>query len=166
MKIDAKQKISLLGISPLTTKEFFKIPVSNIETKEYTKEYFDEEIIFIPKYIYVERNESVRYHKSTFSKKVISSLSPISCKMFLYLMSNIKRNADFVDIDIKHCMKWMQITSINTYKKALKEIISNIIIVPTKETNVYWINPDVFYNGNRIKHFPDNVDIIQDMSRG
>lgn len=38
-----------------------------------------------------------------------------------------------------------------TYFRGRKELIERGIIAPSTETNLYWLNPSVFFNGDRVK---------------
>ena len=74
-------------------------------------------------------------------------------------MYRIKRNQDYIKIDKTAYLKENNINSINTYKAAIKELQINLIICPTIIKDHYFINPCIFFAGNRIKNYPENVVI-------
>lgn len=90
-------------------------------------------------------------------KALMQSLSIRSKEMLLFLIHSIVGGQDWIWINRSEYMKGNNIGSVNTYKKALLELCEKGYICPHSKTDVYWINPQVFFKGNRIAKFRDNV---------
>ena len=63
-----------------------------------------------------------------------------------------------------HLQRFMEenhIKSVNTYKTGLEELIRYNLLCPTSEAKkgYYWINPRLFFCGNRPNKYPNNIEI-------
>jgi hypothetical protein len=54
-------------------------------------------------------------------------------------------------------MQENKISSLNTYKDAIKELIKYGFVNSTTVQDVYWINPEFFFKGDRLKKYSSNV---------
>lgn len=88
---------------------------------------------------------------------IVNALTPSTKELFIWLMYTIEPNKDFIWINKDRYMLELDITSINTYKKALFELERYGIIALTSVKDTYWINPDFFFRGNRVTKYPKNV---------
>ena len=86
-------------------------------------------------------------------------LTPRGKDLLLWIMYELELNKDYVWIPKKRYMRESRISAVNTYKAALNELIRANYIVATVVSNVYWINPHYFFNGNRVKKYPNNVQV-------
>jgi len=84
-------------------------------------------------------------------------LTPRGKDLLMWLIYEIKPGKDWLHLNKERYMAENKISSINTYKAALKELIKKRFIGITVEIDYYWLNPHYFFNGNRIKAFPENV---------
>ena len=59
-------------------------------------------------------------------------------------------------------MKEAGINDNRSYEKAIDELCSKRIIYRhhKRQTNVFWINPSIFYSGSRLRKFYKNIDKI------
>lgn len=87
-----------------------------------------------------------------------NQLSPRAKELLLWMMYQIKNADDYIWINKKLYMEENNITSINTYKEAIKDLITKGFLVLTIKTDVFWINPDMFFKGDRIRKYPNNVN--------
>lgn len=147
-----------LGDNPFLLS--LKIKVNKIQTsdkyKVYGKDAGDDAIFELASFEY----ESTSYCKlfSDADRRVrMVSLKPRAKDLLLWLMYEIKPGKDWIWLNKVRYMEENEIGSINTYKEALKDLIKKGYLNKTVVADTYWINPHFFFNGNRIKSFPDNV---------
>lgn len=100
--------------------------------------------------------------KAEFRKIYISSvsawfgLSKTGIKVFGYILSTIRPNHDYFIMDYEDCMEFTGYKSKKSIIDGLREMIDNKFIDRGKNQYVYYINPTVFFNGDRItflKHY-------------
>lgn len=49
------------------------------------------------------------------------------------------------------------VSSVNTYKGAVRELLLGGYLYLSVIKDVYWINPHYFFHGNRVNIFPQNI---------
>lgn len=111
--------------------------------------------------------EDVELEKESFTKvfleggkrKAVCRLSGSASKLFTWLMYELESSKDYIWINKERCMEEIGIGSINTYKDALKEVVGSGLIAASLEPDVFWINPRLFFCGNRIKKYPNHVEV-------
>lgn len=86
-------------------------------------------------------------------KLKMQSLPIRSKEMLLFLIHSIESGQDWIWINREEYMKHNKIGSVNTYSSALKVLCDKGYISRHTKTDVYWINPQVFFKGNRIRKF-------------
>lgn len=96
-----------------------------------------------------------QYH----AKNVLKDLELQAVKLFLYLICHVSPNAQRIKIDEKKYMKQCGIKSLKTLYTAVNALKSKGVLIKSKPS-VYWINPAIFFNGDRIKNFPDNLVVV------
>ena len=93
-------------------------------------------------------------------RDIISKLSPNSTKLFTFIAYELESNSEIIWINVARFQKEFEVKSINTYKKSVIELQQKNIINPVAGyKNVYWINPQIFWRGDRPGTFPDNTTI-------
>jgi hypothetical protein len=75
-------------------------------------------------------------------------------------MFEIDAGEDYLWINRERCLTENDI-SLNTYKKAIDELIKNGLITYTTVKDIYWINPNFFFHGDRVRKYKDNVKIVK-----
>jgi len=106
----------------------------------------------------VEKAKSTRIYQSAGCKDRVYNLSAAAKSLYLYLLYNVEVNKDWIYLNREWYMKKNTIKSINTYKEAMKELCRYEFMTPTAEyKDVFWINPQLFFNGNRIRKYPKRV---------
>ena len=122
----------------------------------------------------VEDEDISKFYTQPQLRSMVGSLSSSATKLFVYIGYELKSNCPLIWINYKMYMRefsegsWLmdkkiykKRISINTYKKALQELQDKNMLKPfnkddEKYKDVYWINPQFFWNGKRHKVFPDN----------
>jgi hypothetical protein len=100
----------------------------------------------------------VRIYCSAPLRLRMVKLSFRALQLWSWSLYEIKREDDFLYIDVKRMMEECFIKSYKTFKKAVDELRREGYIAPcVGHKNVYWINPAIAFKGNRAKKFPENV---------
>lgn len=144
-----------LGTNPCQTS--LVIPVNEIPFKNQYKRDGDE---LLPVVGVLEVTPFVRVYATAEHRKIVCALSPAASKLLLWVMYDIKHGKDAIWINKDRLMHECSI-SLNTYKKALEELIRYALFAYTIKRDVYWINPEFFFKGDRVKKYPKCVLIVK-----
>ena len=109
----------------------------------------------------IEKIPSIKLYKCTSCKSFIYGLSDRAQRLYLYIVYNLEANKDYIQINEENYMNKNGIKSVNTLKEAQKELLRYSFISPTEFKSVYLINPNLFFNGNRLKKYARNIKIIE-----
>lgn len=109
-----------------------------------------------------------QYEQMRFSKvyehpelrKMTSKLSLRALQLWVWIMYSIEAGEDQIWIPKNRYMREHEIKTIDTYREAVKDLINNNFIIPYSIKNVFRINPNIFFKGDRIKKYPKCVKII------
>jgi hypothetical protein len=96
----------------------------------------------------VDKQEFVKIYKSQI--QMLFNLSSSAFKLFGYLMESLEINKDLIMLDIKEACNYTGYKTRSTIYKALTELLDNQFIARTSKPNVFFINPAIFFNGNRL----------------
>lgn len=110
----------------------------------------------------------VTLYKSVDLRKAIAALSERSKGMFLWIMYKVEEGEDMVYLDIDKYNKELcgesgsdggskTLIGRNTFYNVIKELRCARVIAPCIKHKWYWINPEYFFCGSRIKKYPENV---------
>lgn len=81
---------------------------------------------------------------------VLNSLSTAGIRVLSYIMSELKPNHAEIIFNKERCMTSCKYKSLKPIYKGLAELINADIIARGWADNIYFINPLVFFNGNRV----------------
>lgn len=81
--------------------------------------------------------------------EIIFDLTRPAQKVFTYMLSKVEYN-DKLHFDIEDCKASLKYKSGSQIFVGIKELILNEFIAKTSWNNVYWINPKLFYKGDRL----------------
>jgi hypothetical protein len=87
------------------------------------------------------------------------SLHPRAKDLLLWVIFEANANKDWLWINKVRYMEENRVSSINTYKAAVNELMQAGFITRTVITDVFWINPHYFFAGNRITKFKEHVKL-------
>lgn len=156
---------SKLIVNPFV--ENLEIPVTMVidtAVKSKTKPVFntgDFQVWDNNKY-YIEKTQSTSIYYSDYSKDRVYNLSDKAKSLYLFLLYNVKRGKDFIQLNREVYMKKNNIKSGTTVIEAIKELMRYGFIVNTEFQSVYWINPALFFSGSRIQKYPEKTRIVQE----
>ncbi len=116
---------------------------------------------------FVERDRKITLYKVENIKTLIASLTPIATKLYLYVVFSLTEGCDYIELQPMSLYKELKVSK-NTLYKAIEEL-ETYSIIAKKRNGEFWINPFLFFNGNRIdyfqKQYPDNVHIAATLKR-
>lgn len=72
-------------------------------------------------------------------------------RVFLYLAYNIPKNKDKIYFNFNECRKFTQYSTNRSIYQGLSDLIENNVIARGHSSYIYFINPSVFFNGDRSK---------------
>lgn len=107
----------------------------------------------------LERTRYMRVIVSSERRLRIAALASCSRDLLFWILYTIERNKDYLWINKNRYMQEYNV-SLNTYKKALKELIKENFLIITVVKDVYWLNPNYFFPGNRVAKYPENVEVM------
>lgn len=156
-----KPKVSKddLGVNPFSVS----LVIPCVKYTEKNKRKFDEGIV-LPSDVVYDKSEKTNVYTSMNHRLLIAGLTSPAQRLFLWLMQEIKPGKDYVIVNVERYMTENSIKSINTYSTGRKELQVNGVICSATVPTVFWINPAIFFNGSRIKAFPNNINTEYDYS--
>jgi len=104
----------------------------------------------------LEKQTYTKVFRSPEMRKKIVGLRGNSNKLFNWIVFEVKPADDYVVVNIDRCKEECGFNH-NTYLSCMKELIDVDIVARTPHNKVFWLNPQVFFCGNRIKKYPNNV---------
>jgi hypothetical protein len=108
----------------------------------------------VQRYI-VEKNPPIGVYMSTELLRLLSSLNSSSKDMAFYIMKYLGYSADTIEIKPDIYCERMSV-SLKTFYRA-KADLTNVLIIPKKRKDTYYINPSLLFRGTRAKAFPEHV---------
>lgn len=76
-------------------------------------------------------------------------LGKTAIKVFCYIQTKLKPNSDTFIFYLDECKEYTNLSSASVYK-GLAELVKNEFIARGKKDIVYYINPMIFFNGDRV----------------
>lgn len=111
--------------------------------------------------------EQVRYTKvfdQTGVKALMEGLSVRAKELYLHIMYTLEPATDILWVHRGRYMTSYKISSVNTYKDAVKNLAEKGFIYPVVGMkDVYWINPHYFFKGDRASKYKDKVKVVKTM---
>lgn len=109
----------------------------------------------------LDGDKCVKIYEVSGYKAKMMKLNIRSKEMLLYIYHIVKYKQDYILLDREDYMKAHEITSINTFKKAIVSLCNEKYIYPhhlPEFKDVYWINPAYFFKGSRLAKYPHKVN--------
>lgn len=143
-----KFNIKELGVNPCTSSLI--IPVNSLEL---SRQYKKDGDVLINAVVEVESTPYTKLYVTAERRKIIANLSASAKELYLWLLYEIDAGEDALWINKYRFMEENN-TSLNTFKKSIEELIRYALIAYTVVKEVYWINPDFFFRGDRVAKYP------------
>lgn len=154
-------------IPPIDESKLVNNPFSQELVVEATR-YVDEGIIIddngekiLASHLIEKQKYTKLYHIAGGCTKAMA-LSSGALRMFVFIAYHLDGTKDYLRITPENYNKKTQKGSLNTYKRAIMELVDECYITPTIFKNWYWINPVIFFGGSRINKFKNKVKVIND----
>lgn len=133
-----------------------RIPVTKVISNiDYTIDV--EDGVFHNKAFYVDKTKKVTLYHCAYCKDNTIGLSDKALRLYTWIIMSIEPGMDYIQINQDYYMRKAGVKSINTYKDAVKELVRYSYIQATEYKTVFWINPNIFFSGNRLNKYPDNI---------
>lgn len=87
--------------------------------------------------------------------KSLFGLSKSGIRVFSYFLSALRINKDEVYINVASVMEFCEYRQSNQVYKGLAELLSNNIIAMSSNPNIWFVNPHIMFNGNRVAFFKE-----------
>lgn len=89
----------------------------------------------------------------------MGKLTPRAKDLLMWIIYETEVSCEWIWINKKRYMAEVGVSSVNTYKGALVELIKSGYILSSVVKDTFWINPALFFNGSRVAAFPNNVKV-------
>lgn len=107
----------------------------------------DDDVLLTGKRKFVDGEDFVKIFVKEM--ETIFDLNKSSQKVFTYMLSKIKYDDHFI-FNMKECLEKTGYKSRTPIFNSLLELIQKKFIAKTQNQFVYWINPKLFYKGDRL----------------
>lgn len=144
----------------LTDNPFIKsliIEVTKItDSKTFTP---SKDGVMLPKVSYTDRQTNTKIIHSAGFLDAWCNLSDRAQRLCGWIERTLQPSQDYIVINRNRYMSMNNIKNVKTYRAALHELKRYEYIDFTQYTDVFYINPKIFFVGNRTLNFPKNVVI-------
>lgn len=106
----------------------------------------------------VEEQSCTKVFHDVDYRDIILRLDEYGLKLMFYIMYQINPNEDYIWINNVHYQKCTNLTK-KQYVEGVQSLVRYSIITTTIYPEVYFINPMIFFSGNRLKKYPDNIKV-------
>ena len=109
----------------------------------------------------IDEDISVKMFRCANAHQTIANLSNKAQRLLFYIIYSIHTNCDYILLNKSYYKKINKIKSNTTITTAIGELVRTGIIAKSCIRDVYFINPRFLFNGNRIKNYQSNVDMVR-----
>ena len=155
-KLTVKEKADYLTNNPMVESDFEVNIVKKVMRGVFKVDGGDR----LPVVMDVESDNSVKIYTKSEYRLSVACLGNSAQKLYLHILYELEYGEDFIEVNYFRFMKENNIESVNTYKTAIRQLCRYLFVCPTLVKGVYWINPKLFFAGNRVKKYPKNVNIL------
>jgi Firmicute plasmid replication protein (RepL) len=149
-KVDKYEKNPFLGGDVLTIKRGKSSMIIGSTNKLLVDEKTGEVegLAILHKYTEVDKDEFVKVYIKEM--KNLLDLTSTGTKSFYFLLECLRINEATVYINITKMAEYCKWKNTSQCYLGLGELIANKVIAPSTEPNLWFINPNFIFNGNRI----------------
>lgn len=146
-----------VSLNPFSNQLSFKA------TELYTKEYRDSGCgIRLPKTVMLDQVPHTKVFITADLRQRTMGLSKCALQVYMWFIFHTVNGKDYTKFNRSAYMREAGITSPNTVKTGINELIRYEFIAETAEKDVYWINPLLFFCGDRLKAFPNRLRVVNE----
>lgn len=111
-----------------------------------------------------ENIEYCKVYHTKEAKKELCSLSYPAMRLYVYIINDIGSAEDIITLNIDYLTKYFDLKSKSTVSNAIKEL-KDINLILKFDGDIYFVNPEYIYCGDRMKKYPDNVRSVRTVKR-
>lgn len=164
------KKLEVYDESKLVNNPFtysLVIPTTKIVSDKFKylpADVYGQDGVFMKDTFHIEKTQSARIYYCPGCKAMVYNLSDRAQRLYLYILYNLIRKKDYIQINKEDYMNKNGVKSNTTYLAALEELIRYGFIGNTMYKTVYWTNPFLFSSSDRISKYPDNIEVKSDLT--
>lgn len=126
----------------IKTDEGINLPVGDIKTA-----------------MLVEEQTFTRVFHDVDFRNILLLLDELPLKLVLFVIYQIIPSEDYIWINSRLFQDKTKTRDKRDYIAALETLIRYGVLSPTIYKDVYWINPLIFFAGNRLQKYPNNLKV-------
>jgi hypothetical protein len=109
---------------------------------------YKDKVAHLAEYVLVDNEAFVKSFMAFYS--ILKDLSSPAIKVLCYIGENIKGNKDEIKLPYKEVAEYCGYKSKKAFYQGVNELLLKEVIIK-KKVGVYYINPNVFFRGDRKK---------------
>lgn len=151
--------VKLMGKNPFMTN--IQIKARSFEKSETLVKHEDgvnHPIGNVRNPVLVEEQVYTKIYHDVDYRDIILGLSEKTTKLYVYITYRIQPNEDYVWLNNVHFQDLMKYKK-KQYLQCVYELVRYGIITPTIYPDTFFINPMIFFCGNRLKKYPENLSV-------
>jgi len=103
---------------------------------------------------YLDHKAFVKEFKGDY-QSIKYRLSYTALRIYEYIKDHIKTGDDFIKLDYEDVMRVFEWSTLKNVYVGLNELLKYSFIYDSDEVRKYWINVNIFFNGNRVAKFEE-----------
>lgn len=111
--------------------------------------------------MYFEAKRYTKVFADTLNRDAAIRLSPRALSIYVWFMYTIQPGSDYISFNKAYYMSITGVRSFGPVNKALQELeLSGICASHASVRDLYWINPRLIFQGDRIGKFMNKIVIV------
>ncbi len=103
---------------------------------------------------YADHKAFVKEFKGDY-QSIKYRLSYTALRIYEYIKDHVKTGDDFIKLDYGDMMRVFEWKTLPLVYKGINELLDYKFLFDSEEVRKYWINVNVFFNGNRVAKFEE-----------
>lgn len=156
---DELEKLSIVQPNPLVNGGELRGSAKKDPSAEEIRLGDGEDTLLIGAAILLEGEEYAKIFTTAANRKLLSKLSPRGVHLLMWLIHKVIKKCDLIHIDRHAYMKEADISRQETYMHAIADLVmAKILYRYPLYSDLYFINPQVFFKGNRLLKYKALID--------
>lgn len=144
VKTELKYSMNILNANPFLNK--LVVPARRLEAKDSEHQG-----------VLIETTQFTKiFHNTSLTDNHIVGLPARALALFVYIQYNMKEGEHWVVINRRKHFSQTNMSDV-TYTSAIEDLIIGDVIATSLYKNVFYVNPQIIFSGNRIKNFRNKV---------
>lgn len=137
------------------------IPLRRISKQEYKKQ-LNGDFVLEEDHVTMEYTPFVKVFNTSQNRIDFTALSMRSKELLMWIMYECEAGRDWLWINKVRYMDENGVGSYNTYVTAIRELVEQKFLAISTTKDVYYINPDMFFCGDRVRKYKEQTFIKYD----